>query len=377
MSSRAPRKERDRGLVRMFGVSFALHAALIVLLVATPWRTADVRPPLVSYSVDLVPSDRLGGKPAPGPAAKAPPPGSSVHAPPKADRPPQPPPAPRPKAEDAAKLPPPPKPEPPKPKPEPPKPKVEPKPVPPKPKPDPPKPADPPKPKVEPKPAPPKPKVEPPKPAPKAPIAPPKPPEAPKPKPAPEPQPQAQPQAQPQPKAPEPPKPAPERQAEKPQAEPVPPAEPAPEPEPDPEQARRDVAQKLRDEQLAAAVERMANRTAPAHTDPSGSGLGGAGDGGMVQGFEFLLYKGVVENLVRQSWAWSGRNRTLSAVVGFGIEPDGRVVDVAIVRPSGDPSYDSMARRAVERASPLPPPPAAHREEFSRYELELRADGGS
>lgn len=350
----------------MFGLSFALHVGLVLLLVSTPWRTADQGPQLLSYSVDLVPAEHLGGRAAPSgrtdpgkPASvlHAPPPKVSVpkpeSVPPKAD-PPKANVAPAPKAaprEAAAKKPPQPKPEPAKAAP---------------PKPEPAKPA----------PKPPEPEIDPvrPKPVEKAPIAPPKPDS--KPKPEPEPKPQAE-----KPKPVEaaaaaedstrPPVSTPKQTNSEPRS-----PTPGVAAEPDPELARRAVAQQLRDEQLAAAVERLAGRTAPSRVEPNGVGLGGEGEGGMVQGLEFMLYKGIVESLVRQSWAWSGSNRNLHAVVGFGIEADGQVVDVGIVRSSGDATYDTLARRAVESVSPLPPPPAAYREAFRRYELELRADGG-
>ena len=92
---------------------------------------------------------------------------------------------------------------------------------------------------------------------------------------------------------------------------------------------------------------------------------------------DFLLYKGVVENSIRQNWAWAGQSLQLKVVVGFGIGPDGRIFDVAIVESSGDANYDALALRAVQSSDPLPAPPEQYQAEFSRYELELRADEGT
>lgn len=135
------------------------------------------------------------------------------------------------------------------------------------------------------------------------------------------------------------------------------------------------VAAKLRDEHLAAAIERLRGQDVAADNEvEGGTGLGGSGGGGAVQGLDFLLYKGVVENSIRQNWAWAGDTPGLVVVVGFGIQADGRIVDLGIVEPSGDSTYDALALRAVQSSDPLPPPPEAYRNEFSRYELELRAE---
>jgi len=47
------------------------------------------------------------------------------------------------------------------------------------------------------------------------------------------------------------------------------------------------------------------------------------------------------------------------AIIEFTILADGRVVNVALVRPSGIPEFDEIARRAVLRSAPFPPMPPA------------------
>ena len=362
-----PGADQAGSLWSMVAVSLAIHTLVVVVALVGPWRFfARERPQLVSYTVDLVASDRLGGSAAPrsepgakpGVALPAPPPKpqARVEAQPASKEPAQPkappPPRPAPKGQPAAvqKAPPAPKPKP-RAKPEP-EPKAEPKPK-PKPKPE-SKPAAPPK---------PEPKKEPKK-EPK-PAAPPKPEVPPKAKPQPDPQPKP-PAAQ---RAVAPvadPAPAPEKSASQPQ-----------EPEIDPSAARAASAAELRDHHLAAAIERSAVSWAVGVDADDGTGLGGSGGGGVVHGLDFLLYKGVVENEIRQNWAWAGRATDLRALVGFGIQSDGAVTDVEILESSGDPTYDALAIRAVESSDPLPAPPEAYRAEFARYELELRAEDGS
>lgn len=134
---------------------------------------------------------------------------------------------------------------------------------------------------------------------------------------------------------------------------------------------------------IARAQERLNAKNA-AQGQPGGSGLGGTGSGagtggpnpggGTMQGLDFFVYKGLVENVIRQNWAWAGQNRGLRALVRFGIASDGNILNVEIAESSGDATYDALALRAVESASPLPAPPEMYQNEFARYELELRAD---
>jgi TonB family protein len=54
-----------------------------------------------------------------------------------------------------------------------------------------------------------------------------------------------------------------------------------------------------------------------------------------------------------------------SAVVSFGIDGDGRVTAVTLVRATGFASLDREAQAMVRRASPFPPPPARHAMRFT------------
>ncbi|MFM7144537.1 MAG: energy transducer TonB [Alphaproteobacteria bacterium] len=104
-----------------------------------------------------------------------------------------------------------------------------------------------------------------------------------------------------------------------------------------------------------------------------GVGLGGgAGGAGRVRGIEFLGYYNQMLSRIRGAWAWPGEGTRLAVKVRFRIAADGRVEDLRLVEPSGDSSYDASVLRAVRAVSPLPPPPARHREDFSDVELTFQ-----
>lgn len=113
----------------------------------------------------------------------------------------------------------------------------------------------------------------------------------------------------------------------------------------------------------------------------SGSGpptLGGApgeGGGGLVRGLEFILYTEQVKRRVKENWIVAEKKPGLAAIVRFGIEADGRVVDVELVQPSGDRAFDESTLRAVRSASPLPPPPSAYVHEFATQKVEVAFGG--
>ena len=340
----------DRDLWWMVLASGGLHLLAVALIVFIPHSFAHRPPPLMSYTVDLVAPDKVGGnnmiaggkgrvEGAPMAAApKAEPPPTKVEPPkppePKVQAPPpEPPPAPKEVAKGE-----PPKPEPPKPAP----PKAEPPPK-----------ADEMALAEKAKPAPPVPtvaKVVPTAPAAKAP-----------------------------PSAPAHPAPSPKvvAKAEAPQSPPNAPAKSSAE-------AAKEAAARARDERIAAAVRRVEQQAGT-----RGGGMGkeaavqpgapisagpGEGAGGMVRGVEYLLYYNQMISRIKQTWAWAGANRALEATVHFSISENGEVRDVRIARPSGDPSYDASVQRAVSAANPLPAPPEGYRKEFSDVELVFRPD---
>jgi len=100
-------------------------------------------------------------------------------------------------------------------------------------------------------------------------------------------------------------------------------------------------------------------------------GQGGRG-GGILKGIEFLVYRNRMLNLIKERWAWVGKNTELEVRVRFGVLENGDIVGLKIVDKSGDPSYDDSVLRAMRKAAPLPPPPDDYRKDFLNVELTFR-----
>ncbi len=104
----------------------------------------------------------------------------------------------------------------------------------------------------------------------------------------------------------------------------------------------------------------------------TGRGLGGAGTGtgsGSVYGADYLLYYNAMISRIREAWVWVGGRPDLRVEVGFGISVSGQIVDLRIVRGSGDTSFDESVLRAVRTVRNLGPPPERHRRDFSDVQL--------
>jgi TonB family protein len=93
-----------------------------------------------------------------------------------------------------------------------------------------------------------------------------------------------------------------------------------------------------------------------------------------VYGPEFLAYTEDIKQRVKDNWIVVDRKPELVTVVQFGVEADGGVVDVELVKPSGDRSFDQSALRAV-RSARLPPPPEAYREDFATQKVHMTFGG--
>jgi protein TonB len=101
------------------------------------------------------------------------------------------------------------------------------------------------------------------------------------------------------------------------------------------------------------------------------SGLLGGPDAGhsiapMAGGdIEFAWYRASVTAALYSNWRrpiLSGISEPLEATVGFEILRDGSVANLRLESPSGVPSLDRSALRAITDASPLPPLPSQWRE---------------
>jgi TonB family protein len=59
--------------------------------------------------------------------------------------------------------------------------------------------------------------------------------------------------------------------------------------------------------------------------------------------------------------------------VAFSITPEGEVVNVRIIKPSGDRSFDLSVERTVRAINPMPPPPEKYRNLFADVEFTFNA----
>ena len=200
-------------------------------------------------------------------------------------------------------------------------------------------PAAPPKP-AEPRPEPPKPEPEPAKPQPEAPKPPPEPPKPPEEKPEPpKPDPEIALKAEREKKAQE--KKAREEKLEREKRE----------------KQKKEEAQKKREEEARKREEQQAFEAAQREREAAAA----------QRQQEFNEWIGKIQARIRSKAnvpdTVTGRPEV---VVHIRILPGGEVFDVAIVKPSGNSTYDAAIERAVRSSSPLPVP-AANTELFSRF----------
>lgn len=195
--------------------------------------------------------------------------------------------------------------------------------------------------------------------------------------PAPKPEPKAAPAPAPKPKPkpvvkkvviPEKPKPLATKPKPKPEARPEPKPEPKPKPaakpEPKPEADYEDVLAQLRSAQGETAVKPKAQ----AGPVP----VAGSSSAGVRLSPEEAAWLSRVRVHLRQSWVLAPgfRLQPLSAQVRVRLDARGNVIgEPRVERGSGNPWYDDSTLRAVQKASPLPAPPAS-----GTYIIEFRPE---
>jgi colicin import membrane protein len=159
------------------------------------------------------------------------------------------------------------------------------------------------------------------------------------------------------------------------------------------EKIRADEEATRREQEIAAALERVrkgvtkkadrkenegtTSREAPGPSlqERQGSTERESGGDGGGHGAEFLAYTQHLKQRVKEAWILAERRPGLRAVVRFGVEPTGEVMEVELADSSGDRSFDQSALRAVRKASPFPSPPEAYREEFATQKVEITFSG--
>ena len=164
------------------------------------------------------------------------------------------------------------------------------------------------------------------------------------------------------PPAAKPPQPPPERPEP---ATPVPAKPPAEGVRVEPEEPKITKKEKKKEEKVAPQA--PPPDAAPPSEDLSpemaddGAEVGGGLSGANLEDSALSWYQSSVTATLYSHWQrpiLSGVRETLEVAVAFEIERDGSVTDLRVTQPSGVPSLDRSALRAVADADPLPPLPS-------------------
>jgi len=135
--------------------------------------------------------------------------------------------------------------------------------------------------------------------------------------------------------------------------------------------------QKLLEQQRAAEQQRAQQQATStvAGNNPGAAAIGSGGTGGgIVKSPEFIRYQNIIQERVKNSWTWVGRRNDLKVTVNASIQENGEITGLKLVGTSGDRSFDDSVLRALRKASPLPPPPAEFRREFSNVILPFNSE---
>jgi TolA protein len=141
-----------------------------------------------------------------------------------------------------------------------------------------------------------------------------------------------------------------------------------------------------RDQQIAAAVERIKAQMQPKGSPEVAEGAGGTGPitkggavgeggGGIARGIEFIMYTQELQRRVQESWIVAEKQPGLVASVSFKIQPDGDIQDLELTQSSGDSVFDQSVVRAIRKATPFPPPPQSYAQEFATQKIFMNFGG--
>ena len=173
---------------------------------------------------------------------------------------------------------------------------------------------------------------------------------------------------------------APKKRAAKPSRAPKKPAVKAAKPQPSMSAQDRDarqLAEALDRVREAQALDRVrqnvksAKRSARRAGGPRSAGGSGSGGGNGREAMAFVMYTAQVQQRVKDSWIVTHERAGLTAVVQFGIRPNGEITEITLARSSGNAAFDQSALRAVHHANPLPPPPLDHLHEFLSQKVQV------
>ena len=165
------------------------------------------------------------------------------------------------------------------------------------------------------------------------------------------------------------PKPAPELKKQTPKAK------PKPDPEKELEKARQALAEKVEQQRQARIKQALERMQEAIFEKEKGAGQEpGAGQGtgtGRKISDRILLYQMNLTQAIRQSWVFNDAlarmNKNLQCRVLIKILKDGDVRELTYTTRSGNAYLDESAKKAILRATPLPPLPSG----MSSYDIEL------
>ncbi|WP_298435204.1 energy transducer TonB [Geobacter sp.] len=91
-------------------------------------------------------------------------------------------------------------------------------------------------------------------------------------------------------------------------------------------------------------------------------------------------YFTLVQRINEQWWGVAEQRRTepgrQEALVTIVLKRDGEILDVRLIKSSGNPEYDRMILNALQSATPLPPLPESYPGEYFQAPFRLVAPSG-
>jgi len=146
----------------------------------------------------------------------------------------------------------------------------------------------------------------------------------------------------------------------KPKPKPPPEPEPTPEP-PEPEQVDyEDLMAELRSERGEERPPSQGREKEPVAGAPTTGAAGARGEGGIELTPEEAAWFRAARLHMYRNWVLTPdfRRSNLQTEVEIDLDASGNLMgEIRVVRPSGNPYYDDSVLRALQKASPLPPPP--------------------
>lgn len=107
---------------------------------------------------------------------------------------------------------------------------------------------------------------------------------------------------------------------------------------------------------LRKVIDIEGQRSIPA--DGKQKSLDKTSPGGALSSSAVSGYSSIIVKRIRQEWVFpENLDRNLEAIVSIKIAKDGTIKIDKIEKSSGNPVFDRYALRAINKASPLPPPP--------------------